>query len=120
MKHFHKRSPLALLSWLAILLVAMASADVVEDLVFEPLEAQAAGSSVPQQDLENPAENVTLPSIGGHVPDVKVASNTVGFAGSLGGSVALLSVLIVSQWLVFPSNRALTLSPARVLPPLRI
>ncbi len=120
MRYLHRGSLLPVLSWLAILLAATASADVVEDLVFEPFEAAAAESSLPHQNLENPAENATLPSIGDHVPDVKTASHGIGFAGSAGGLVALPSVLIVSQLVVAPSHRTLRPISAGVLPPLRI
>lgn len=120
MRHLHKGSLLPILSWLAIFLAATASADVVEDLVFEPFEAEAAESSPPRQDIENPAENATVPSVGGHVPDVKTAGHGFGFAGSADGIVALSSVFLVSRLVVATFNRTLPPLSARLLPPLRI
>lgn len=120
MRLLHKGSLLRVLSWLAILLAATASADVVEDLVFEPFGAEAAESSLPQQELEDPAENATMPSVGGHVPSVKTAGHGFGFTGSADGLVALPSVLLFSQLVVATSYRTLPSSSARLLPPLRI
>ncbi len=119
MSHLRKRSLLRTLSWLAILLAATASADVVEDLVFEPLEAETAESSLPQQDVEDPAENMTVPSVGGHVPGAKTAGHGFGIVGS-DGLEALPSVLLFSQFVVAPSNRTLPSLSVRFLPPLRI
>jgi len=119
MRHLHKGSLLRTLSWLAILLAATASADVVEDLVFEPLEAETAESSLPQQNVEDPAENMTVPSVGGHVPDAKTAGHGFGFVG-FGGLEALPSALLFSQLVVAPSNRTLPPLSVRFLPPLRI
>ena len=52
---------LVIFAWLALSLVGVASADVVEDLVFEPIEAGAADSTgVP--DIENPVENTLMPT----------------------------------------------------------
>ncbi len=120
MRHLYKGSLLRVLSWLAILLAATASADVVEDLVFEPFEAEAAGSSLPQHDLEDPAENATVPSVGGHVPDVKMTGHGFGLAGSAGGLVALSSVLLFSLLVIDPSDRTLRPLSAHLLAPLRI
>ena len=63
MRQLRNKNSLFALSWLAILLAATASADVVEDLVFEPFEANAAESPLPQPDLEDPAENATVRSV---------------------------------------------------------
>jgi hypothetical protein len=120
MRHLRSENSLFALSWLAILLAATASADVVEDLVFEPFEANAAESPLPQQDLEDPAENATVRSVGGHVPDVKTAGPGVGLAGSAGGLVALPSALLFSQSVVGTSDHAVPPSLAGFLPPLRI
>ena len=79
MRQLRNKNSLFALSWLAILLAATASADVVEDLVFEPFEANAAESPLPQPDLEDPAENATVRSVSGHVPDVKTAGPGVLF-----------------------------------------
>lgn len=120
MRHLHKGSLLRVISWLAILLAATASADVVEDLVFEPFETEAAESSPLQQNLEDPAENMTVPSVGGHVPDLKTAGHGCGFAGSAGGLVALPSILLFSQLVVAPSDCTLPPLSARLVLPLRI
>jgi len=120
MRHLRSENSLFALSWLAILLAATASADVVEDLVFEPFEANAAESPLPQQDLEDPAENVTVRSVGGHVPDVKTAGPGVGLAGSAGGLAALPSALLFSQLVVGTSHHTVPPSSAGFLPPLRI
>src|SRR5213594_3634747 len=102
MRQLRNKNSLFALSWLAILLAATASADVVEDLVFEPFEANAAESPLPQPDLEDPAENATVPSVSGHVPDVKTAGPGVGLAGSAGGLAPLPSVPRFSSWLSGP------------------
>lgn len=120
MQHLRSKNILFALSWLAILLAATASADVVEDLVFEPFEANAAESPLPQPDLEDPAENVTVRSVGEHVPDVRTAGFGVGFAGSAGGLVALPSALLFSQLVVGTSDHTVPPSLAGFLPPLRI
>ena len=120
MRHLRNKNVLFALSWLAIFLAATASADVVEDLVFEPFEAETADSSLPQQDLEDPAENATVRSVSGHVPDVKTAGHGVGFAGSTGGLGALPSVLLFSELLVGASGHTVPPSLAGFLPPLRI
>ena len=120
MRHLRSKNILFALSWLAILLAATASADVVEDLVFEPFEASAAESPLPQPDLEDPAENATVRSVGGHGPDVKTAWSGVGLAGSAGGLVTLPSVLPFSQLVAGTSDLAVPHSLAGFLPPLRI
>jgi len=119
MRHLHKGSLLRTLSWLTILLAATASADVVEDLVFEASEAETAESSLPQQDIEDPGENMTVPSVGGHVPDAKTAGHGSGIVGSV-GLEALPSVFLFPQFVVAPSNRTLPPLSGRFLPPLRI
>ena len=120
MRQLRNKNSLFALSWLAILLAATASADVVEDLVFEPLEANAAESPLPQPDLEDPAENATVRSVSGHVPDVKTAGPGVGLAGSAGGLAALPSVPRFSQLVVGTSDHSVPPSLAGFLPPLRI
>lgn len=120
MRHLRSKNSLFALSWLAILLAATASADVVEDLVFEPFETNAAESPLPQQDLEDPAENATVRSVGGHVPGVKTAAYGVGFAGSAGWLAALPSALLFSQLVVGTSDHSVSPSLAGFLPPLRI
>jgi len=117
MRQLRNKNSLFALSWLAILLAATASADVVEDLVFEPFEANAAESPLP---LEDPAENATVRSVSGHVPDVKTAGPGVGLAGSAGGLAALPSVPRFSQLVVGTSDHSVPPSLAGFLPPLRI
>ncbi|MGH7168311.1 MAG: hypothetical protein ACREII_07220 [Nitrospiraceae bacterium] len=120
MRPLRNKNILFALSWLAILLAATASADVVEDLVFEPFEAEAAESSLPQQDLEDPAENATVRSVGGSVPDVKTTGHGVGFAGSAGGLMPFPSRFVFSQLIVANSDHTVSPSLAGFLPPLRI
>lgn len=120
MRRLRNKNILFALSWLAILLAATASADVVEDLVFEEFEAKAADSSLPQQDLEDPAENATVRSVSRAMPDVKTAGDGVGYAGSAGGLQALSSGLIFSQSVVANSHHTILLSSAGFLSSLRI
>lgn len=120
MRHLRNKTSLNALSWLAILLSAIASADVVEDLVFEPFEVEAAESSLPQQDLEDPAENATVRSVGSAVPNVKAASHAAGFAGSAGALMALPSSFVISHPVVANSGHTIPGSSAGFLRPLRI
>ena len=120
MRRLRNKNTLIALSWLAILLAATASADVVEDLVFEPFEAEAAESSLPQQDLEDPAENATLRSLGGSVPDVKTSGPVVSVVGSAGGLEALSSMRLPFERLVRTCDYTPLSSSTGLLPPLRI
>ncbi len=76
MRRFHRNSFLRALSWLALLLAATASADVVEDLVFEVPEAETAELPFPPDDLQDPAENTTVPSVGSESPYAKTAGTS--------------------------------------------
>ena len=120
MRHLRNKNPLFALSWLAILLAATASADVVEDLVFEPFEAEAAESSLPQQDLEDPAENATVRSVGGSVPNLKMIGHAAVFAESADGLMPFPARFVFAQLIAANSDHATPASSASFLTPLRI
>ncbi|OLD74752.1 MAG: hypothetical protein AUG95_01495 [Nitrospirae bacterium 13_1_20CM_4_62_6] len=69
MRQLRNKNSLFALSWLAILLAATASADVVEDLVFEPFEANAAESS---QLVVGPSDHSVPPSLAGFLPPLRI------------------------------------------------
>ena len=120
MRHLRNKNLLLALSWLAIFLAATTSADVVEDLVFEPFEAEAAESSLPQQDLEDPAENATVRSVGASVPNLKMIVYAPVFAGLADGLMPFPSRFVFVQFIAANSNHTPPASSARFLTPLRI
>lgn len=109
---------LVVFAWLALALVGVASADVVEDMVFEPMEAEAGeGAELP--DIENPVENTLMPT-----PKVSL-QHEIGWTGTVGPALLVASArraLIAPEFLPGISvqrSRSPNLA-APLLPPLRI
>ncbi|MEW6245174.1 MAG: hypothetical protein AB1555_00505 [Nitrospirota bacterium] len=108
------------LSWLALLLAVTASADVVEDLVFEFPEAEAAELPFPPDDLKGPAENTTVPSVGSEASHVKTAGMSQRLVDADDDLTGLSSFKMSSCSVAPVDGRFKPRSAAPCLPPLRM
>lgn len=108
------------LSWLALLLAATASADVVEDLVCECPEAETAGLPFSPDDHEDPAENTTVPSVASEVTQAKAAGMNQRFVDADHGVTGLASFSVSSQSFVPVDGRFKLRTSAPCLLPLRM
>ncbi len=120
MRRFHRSRFLRALSWLALLLAATASADVVEDLVFEFLEAEAAELPFPPDDLKGPVENTTVPSVGSEAPRAKTAGMSQRLVDADNDLTGLFSFNLSSHSVVPVDGRVTPRSSVPCLPPLRV
>jgi hypothetical protein len=97
---------LVVFTWLALALAGIASADVVEDLVFEPMEAETAdGAELP--DIENPVENTLMPT------------SKIGLQHHISGTGAIGPALLMSSMRPVPIAQEILprVSPQRWRPP---
>ena len=84
----HPMSSMLIVSWLALLLSGVTTGDLVVDLVFEQVEADASGFSVlPSEEPENSAEHVLLPS----PRTTHIDETSLAFSTTLSNPVILLS-----------------------------